>query len=62
MSGAAAGYLNKDFYHLDDGVEQTGMYFEDFKDIVKTSFKEQAENGMLELVFHRIHLIGIAVK
>ena len=58
MSGAAAGYLNQDFYD----VELTEDFVDNFKDVVGKSFHEQAFNGKLELHFNRIYLLAVAVK
>lgn len=54
-SGAAAGYLNQQFYdtRIDEG------YSNAFREIVKGSFEQQAnEQGQIELVFNRIYLIA----
>jgi len=55
-SGAAAGYLNQEYYSttLDRAYTQT------FREVVKGSFQRQANAaGMVELVFNRIYLIAI---
>ncbi len=55
-SGAAAGYLNQDFYEapIDE------IYIEHFRQIVKDDFNGQVNNnGMVELIFNRIYLVAI---
>jgi trans-aconitate methyltransferase len=53
--GAAAGYLNQDFYD----VELSENYIEAFKDIVKKTFYEQTDGkGKTRLVFNRIFLVA----
>jgi len=55
-SGAAAGYLNQDFYD----VEINEDYIEAFKEIVKMEFAQQAnKQGEVELIFNRIFLVAI---
>jgi ubiquinone/menaquinone biosynthesis C-methylase UbiE len=55
-SGAAAGYLNQDFYE----VPIDKNYIENFRQIVKDNFNEQINNdGMVELIFNRIYLVAI---
>lgn len=54
-SGAIAGYLNRDFY----GCELRKEYVEQFQDVVKKEFQKQVNgNGMVELEFRRIFLVG----
>jgi trans-aconitate methyltransferase len=54
-SGAAAGYLNPDYY---DAL-LTDRYLQDFAEIVQESFIEQADkNGKIELLFNRIYLLA----
>jgi trans-aconitate methyltransferase len=55
-SGAAAGYLNAKHYggSLPDG------YIQSFRRIMAEAFRAQAaEDGQVELVFHRIYLIAL---
>ena len=55
-SGAIAGYLNQDHYNI----KLTEDYISAFKEIVKKSFEQQAnEKGIVKLKFNRIFLIGI---
>ncbi len=55
-SGAAAGYLNQDFYD----VKISEDYMNTFKRIVKDTFVQQAnEHGDIELIFNRIFLVAI---
>jgi len=55
-SGAAAGYLNQDYY--DVGIE-TG-YIDSFKEIVRDTFVQQTnDHREIELVFNRIFLVAI---
>ncbi|GAB5046755.1 hypothetical protein [Thermodesulfovibrio sp. TK110] len=55
-SGAAAGYLNQDFYDIPIDKE----YIENFKRIIKEVFNNQTkENGFVELIFYRIYLVAI---
>lgn len=52
-SGAAAGYLNQDYYDI----PITHEYVESFKHIVRDSFSSQSDSeGKLSLVFFRIYL------
>lgn len=51
-SGAAAGYLNRDFYQAD----WPDNYENDFLSIVSESLKQQAQNDEVELLFKRIFL------
>lgn len=55
-SGAAAGYLNQDYYTalVDDA------YTAAFREIVRKSFREQANgDGKVELIFNRIYLVAM---
>jgi len=55
MSGAAAGYLNGDYYD----VELSEEYISAFKEIVLNSFIKQAgPSGILRLEFQRLFLIA----
>jgi len=55
-SGAAAGYLNQDFYE----VPIDEIYIEHFRQIIKDNFNDQVNNdGMVELIFNRIYLVAI---
>jgi len=55
-SGAAAGYLNQDFYEAPIDKE----YVENFSLIIKDIFNNQAdEKGFIELIFNRIYLVAI---
>lgn len=55
-SGAAAGYLNQDFYD----VKIDRDYIEAFEEIVREAFVQQAgEEGRVSLVFNRIFLVAI---
>ncbi len=55
-SGAAAGYLNQDYYSVSISQE----YIEEFRKVVRNSFDEQAgETGKVKLVFYRIYLLAI---
>ena len=54
-SGAENGYLNQSFYQ----VPLTDDYVENFRMLVKESFKEQAdESGHLNLKFTRVYLVA----
>jgi ubiquinone/menaquinone biosynthesis C-methylase UbiE len=54
-SGAAAGYLNRDFY----AVPIDDAYVEAARQIIESAFHDQAnEAGLVELVFHRIYLVA----
>ncbi len=55
-SGAAAGYLNREYYQapIDEA------YTRAFREIVKGSFLRQAnKEGQVELIFNRIYLLAI---
>jgi len=55
-SGAAAGYLNQEYYStkLDEA------YAKVFREVVKESFQRQANaKGKVELVFNRIYLVAV---
>ncbi|MEA1908886.1 MAG: methyltransferase domain-containing protein [Euryarchaeota archaeon] len=55
-SGAAAGYLNQDFYDVRIGAD----YVELFRRIVKDAFLRQADrHGKVLLTFNRIFLVAI---
>jgi trans-aconitate methyltransferase len=55
-SGAAAGYLNQDYYD----VEIEAGYINSFKEIVRDAFLQQAnDHGEIELLFNRIFLVAI---
>jgi len=55
-SAAVAGYLNQDFYD----VEIEASYINSFKEIVKNTFVQQAnDHGVVMLVFNRIFLVAI---
>jgi trans-aconitate methyltransferase len=54
-SGAAAGYLNQEFYRLPMTKSNAGA----FREVVHKSFAEQAKaDGRVELLFHRIFLLA----
>jgi trans-aconitate methyltransferase len=54
-SGAATGYLNRDFYD----VELSDDYIKAFNDIVRQAFYEQAgDKGETRLMFNRIFLVA----
>ena len=54
-SGAAAGYLNQEFYRLPIAGEYAGA----FREAVQKAFAEQAKaDGRVDLVFHRIFLLA----
>ncbi|NVN99487.1 MAG: methyltransferase domain-containing protein [Geobacteraceae bacterium] len=55
-SGAAAGYLNQEFYEI----RLDAAYCDEFRRIVKDTFTGQgAENGKVELLFNRIYLVAV---
>jgi ubiquinone/menaquinone biosynthesis C-methylase UbiE len=55
-SGAAAGYLNQDYYRT----RLTQEYTDIFRSIVRKSFNDQAgKTGQVELMFYRIYLLAI---
>lgn len=55
-SGAAAGYLNREYYSTKINEE----YSKAFREIVKGSFQRQANTqGKVELAFNRIYLVAI---
>lgn len=57
-SGAAAGYLNPSYY----STQLSQEYIQSFRDIVKRSFEEQADNtGHICLVFFRIYLLALKI-
>ncbi len=53
-SGAVAAYLNPDFY----ACKITEEYKRKFLEIVKSSFYEQAKNGVVKLKFYRVFVIA----
>lgn len=54
-SGAAAGYLNKEYYDIAAGEP----FLSDFRKIMKDSFQAQAgQEGKLKMIFNRIYLIA----
>ena len=55
-SGAAAGYLNQEYYSTTIDEEYAAV----FREIVKESFQSQATaQGKVELVFNRIYLVAV---
>jgi len=55
-SGAAAGYLNQEYYSTP--VDEA--YVKAFREVVKGSFERQADQaGKVELVFNRIYLVAV---
>ena len=55
-SGAAAGYLNQDYY----AATIDGAYAAAFREIVRKSFREQANgDSKVELIFNRIYLVAM---
>jgi trans-aconitate 2-methyltransferase len=55
-SGAAAGYLNPEYYL--DMID--GAYTKAFRDIIRESFRGQADHaGKVKLVFNRIYLAAV---
>lgn len=55
-SGAAAGYLNQDYYDVGIGAG----YIDSFKEIVRDAFVQQAnDHREMELEFNRIFLVAI---
>jgi ubiquinone/menaquinone biosynthesis C-methylase UbiE len=55
-SGAAAGYLNQEYYDSPIG----DFYTATFREIVRASFRDQSnEDGKVELVFNRIYLAAV---
>ena len=58
-SGAAAGYLNQAYYNT----QLTDEYIEAFREIVRNSFKNQAnESKQIKMVFYRIYLLSKKLK
>jgi trans-aconitate 2-methyltransferase len=53
-SGAAAGYLNSEYYVF----AWPEGYSELFGEIVRRNFEHQATDGILDLIFHRIYLLA----
>jgi len=55
-SGAAAGYLNQEYYQ--DRIDNA--YVSAFREIVRTTFKGRANpDGKVNLTFNRIYLVGV---
>ena len=55
-SGAAAGYLNQEYYQT----QVDAAYSKAFREIVKESFHCQVNNeGHVELIFNRIYLLAV---
>jgi trans-aconitate methyltransferase len=55
-SGAAAGYLNQDYY----AAPVDRAYTTAFREIVRESFRKQANHaGKVELIFNRIYLVAM---
>jgi ubiquinone/menaquinone biosynthesis C-methylase UbiE len=55
-SGAAAGYLNQDYY----STPLSQKYIERFRNIVRRSLEDQADKtGQVRLTFYRIYLLAI---
>jgi trans-aconitate methyltransferase len=55
-SGAAAGYLNQEYY----AASVDAAYTRSFREIVMTSFQRQADSaGQVELIFNRIYLLAV---
>ncbi len=55
-SGAAAGYLNQEYY----GAPIDAAYTKSFREIVNGSFHRQTnEKGLVELIFNRIYLLAV---
>ncbi|MBI4651705.1 methyltransferase domain-containing protein [Candidatus Desantisbacteria bacterium] len=55
-SGAAIGYLNQNFYDI--SIDNT--YTENFRKTMKNEFKKQSgTDGLIELIFNRIFLVGV---
>lgn len=54
-SGAAAGYLNQDYY----STQLSEEYIEDFRKIIRGSFENQAaEINQVRMIFNRIYLLA----
>jgi ubiquinone/menaquinone biosynthesis C-methylase UbiE len=53
-SGASAGYLNQRYY--DVLIDED--YIRRFEEIVMESFKRQAQDGIINLIFNRVYLIA----
>jgi trans-aconitate methyltransferase len=54
-SGAAAGYLNKDYYET----EITEEYVKDFNEIMQDAFyKQSSKDGKADYVYNRIYLVA----
>ncbi len=55
-SGAAAGYLNRNYYET----RIDGAYAKSFREIAGNAFHEQSnEQGQVELIFNRIYLLAV---
>lgn len=55
-SGAAAGYLNQDYY----STKLSQEYIDAFRNIVRDSFEKQADNEkQVKLTFYRIYLLAV---
>jgi trans-aconitate 2-methyltransferase len=55
-SGAAAGYLNGEYYPN----PPDASYSETFNEIIHDEFRHQAgSDGMVDLVFYRIYLLAV---
>ena len=55
-SGAAAGYLNQDYY----STKLSQEYIDAFRNIVRDSFEKQADNKkQVKLIFYRIYLLAV---
>ncbi|WP_457549514.1 class I SAM-dependent methyltransferase [Archaeoglobus sp.] len=53
MTGASVGYLNPRYYD-----EDINKYVQNAKRIIMRSFEEQAENGLVKLIFNRVFVIA----
>lgn len=55
-SGAAAGYLNQDYY----STKISHKYIDAFRDIVRDSFDKQVDGAkQVKLIFYRIYLLAV---
>lgn len=54
-SGAAAGYLNQQYYTTQVNEPYTAA----FREVVSRSFERQADKGQVELKFNRIYLVAV---
>ncbi len=58
-SGAAAGYLNQEFYD----VEINENYLNDFNAIIQSEFENQVDElGFVSLIFYRIYMIAKKIR